>query len=122
MMVSNENAPLAYLTSAEAAAYLRYRDASGIRAAVRRRELVPDGAGPRGTHLFMKDTLDSFVRNRAQSLGRLVSRPVPGAHRNDTDEIRGIVKVGTNTYSIRVRATCPRTDKRKEIERVRECS
>ncbi len=34
----------AYLNCAEAAAYLRYRNASGIRAAVRRGELAPDGA------------------------------------------------------------------------------
>jgi hypothetical protein len=85
---SNDNVPLAYLTSAEAASYLRYRNASGIRAAVRRGELVPDGAGPRGTHLFMKQTLDPFVRMRARSLGRLVSRPALGAQDNDTDEVR----------------------------------
>src|SRR5947209_11804806 len=90
MPASNDNAPLAYLTSAEAAIYLRYRDASGIRAAVRRGELVPDGAGPRGTHLFTKQTLDSFVRMRAQSLGRLVSRLEPGvSHGKDSDEVFG---------------------------------
>ena len=31
----------------------------------------------------------------------------------------GIEKVGTNRYNIRVRATCPRTGRRKEVERVR---
>jgi integrase len=34
----------------------------------------------------------------------------------------GIEKVGTNTYSIRARATCPRSGRRKEVERVRECT
>lgn len=34
----------------------------------------------------------------------------------------GILKLGTNRYSIRVRATCPRTGRRKEVERVRECT
>ena len=76
MIAANDNFARPYLTSAEAASYLRYHGASGIRAAVRRGELVPDGAGPRDTHLFTRETLDSFVRKRAQSLGRLVSRPV----------------------------------------------
>ena len=34
----------------------------------------------------------------------------------------GIVKLGPNKYNIRVRATCPRSGMRKEVERVRECS
>jgi integrase len=34
----------------------------------------------------------------------------------------GIVKLGTNLYNIRVRVTCPRTGRRKELERVRECT
>lgn len=34
----------------------------------------------------------------------------------------GIEKLGTNRYNIRVRATCPRTGRRKEVERVRECT
>ena len=36
--------------------------------------------------------------------------------------LEGIVKLGTNRYNIRVRATCPRTGRRKEVERVRECT
>ncbi|MBA3462950.1 MAG: tyrosine-type recombinase/integrase [Deltaproteobacteria bacterium] len=32
------------------------------------------------------------------------------------------MKLGTNRYNIRVRATCPRTGYRKEVERVRECT
>jgi hypothetical protein len=112
----------AYLNSAEAASYLRYRGASGIRAAVRRRELIPDGAGPHGTHLFTKETLDSFVRTRARSLGRLVSRPSSEGQTDDKDADEGIVKLGPNKYNIRVRATCPRSGMRKGVERVRECS
>jgi len=34
----------------------------------------------------------------------------------------GIVKLGTNHYRIRVRATCPRTGKEKELDRVRRCT
>lgn len=34
----------------------------------------------------------------------------------------GIVKLGPNKYEIRVRATCPRTGRRKEVERVRDCT
>ena len=39
-----------------------------------------------------------------------------------TSASKGIVKLGANVYEIRVRVTCPRTGKRKEIERVRECT
>lgn len=35
---------------------------------------------------------------------------------------KGIVKLGTNRYEIRVRATCPRTGRRKEVRSVRECT
>ena len=82
--------PAPYLTSAEAAEYLRYRSASGIREAVRRMELIPDGAGPRGTHLFARETLDLFARGRAESKGRLVCREVPlkGTNENDTQRHR----------------------------------
>ncbi len=34
----------------------------------------------------------------------------------------GIVKLGTNEHLIRVRATCPRTGRRKGVERARECT
>lgn len=34
----------------------------------------------------------------------------------------GIVKLGTNSYQIRVQTTCPRTGRRREVERVRECT
>lgn len=39
-----------------------------------------------------------------------------------TKKDAGIVKLGTNLYEIRVRVTCPRTGRRKELERVRECT
>ncbi len=84
-MATRRHVSANYLTSAEAAAYLRFRGSSGIRAAVRRRELLPDRAGPRGVHLFTKETLDRFVRARAQSLGRLVLRAVPGVDHGKED-------------------------------------
>ena len=34
----------------------------------------------------------------------------------------GIVKLGTTTFQIRVQVTCPRTGKKKEVERRRECT
>jgi integrase len=34
----------------------------------------------------------------------------------------GIVKLGTNNFEIRVRTTCPRTGRAKEVERTRQCS
>src|SRR5215468_9139855 len=63
-----------YLTTAEAAWYLRYRTAAGVRTAVMRGELVPDGVGPRGTLLFRKETLDCFVQKRASSRVRRLAR------------------------------------------------
>src|SRR5204863_4702156 len=35
---------------------------------------------------------------------------------------RGIVKLGTNKHLIRLRAMCPRTGKRKAVERVIDCT
>ena len=54
-----------FLTTAEAADYLRYRTPGGITMAVRRGWLSPDGRGPRGTFLFRRETLDSFAARRA---------------------------------------------------------
>ena len=53
-----------YLTAAEAARYLRYRSASGVRSAVSRGELRPAGAGPRNTLLFTIAELDRFIAAR----------------------------------------------------------
>ena len=55
-----------YLTTAEAAAYLRFRSTSGVRSAVARGELIPSlsGAGPRGGHLFLRQYLDRFLIER----------------------------------------------------------
>jgi len=66
--------PSPYLTSREAAGYLRFRNASGIRTLVMRGELVPDGAGPRGTHLFLRGTLDRFIVARSASNVRRLAR------------------------------------------------
>ena len=53
-----------YLTTREAAEYLRYQSTAGIRQAVRRGQLVPIGRGPRNTHLFTRTALDGWVRAR----------------------------------------------------------
>jgi hypothetical protein len=58
--------PSPYLTTAEAAAFLRYRGASGIRTAMKRGEIRPAGRGPRGTHMFTTEELTRFVRDRAR--------------------------------------------------------
>src|SRR5215813_2489741 len=58
------------LTTAEAAAYLRFRSTSGIRTAVYRGELRPVGAGPKCCHLFTIAELDRFVSNRAARYAR----------------------------------------------------
>jgi len=50
-----------YLTTREAADYLRYRTTSGIRMAVLRGELRPAGKGARGALLFTVQELDRFV-------------------------------------------------------------
>jgi len=121
-MATRRHVSANYLTTAEAAAYVRFRGASGIRAAVRRRELLPDGAGPRGVHLFTKETLDRFVRARAQSLGRLVSRPGLESTMARKTQHRGIMELAKNRYAIRARATCPRTGRRKEVRREAVCT
>src|SRR5215813_4972706 len=64
--------PDGYLTTIEAAAFLRFRSPSGIRTAVMRRELQPAGVGPRGSLLFKREDLDRFIRARhARHQGRL---------------------------------------------------
>ena len=73
-MWDRNNDPSPYLTSREAADYLRFRNASGIRTVVMRGELVPDGSGPRGTHLFLRGTLDRFILARSASKMRRLVR------------------------------------------------
>src|SRR5689334_5436655 len=53
-----------FLTTDEAARFLRYRSASGIRNAVARGDLRPAGMGARGTHLFTVDELVRFAADR----------------------------------------------------------
>jgi len=68
-----------YLTTKEAAAYLRFESTSAIRNRVMRGELVPAGAGPYGTHMFLREELDRFVRDRAapRALGEKPRSPAP---------------------------------------------
>jgi hypothetical protein len=53
-------APQSWLTTVEAARHLK-RSASAVRTLVHRGQLVPDGRGPRGTHMFRLLTLDRFI-------------------------------------------------------------
>ena len=72
MATSHPHQPL--LTTWEAAHYLRFRTASGIRTVVARGELRPCGAGPKGCHLFTIAELDRFVSGRAARYARRASR------------------------------------------------
>jgi tetratricopeptide (TPR) repeat protein len=66
-----------------AAAYLRFRTAAGVRAAIARGELVPDGRGPHHVALFLPTTLDDYARRRAHAhdAGHEVPRRLPVAGR-----------------------------------------
>jgi hypothetical protein len=71
MTAINDNASVSpLLTTAEAASYLRFRTASGIRTIVARGELIPLGAGPKGSHLFTREELDRFAVARAARYAR----------------------------------------------------
>lgn len=61
------------MTNAEAAAYLR-RTPAAVRTLVYRGLLVPDGRGPRRTHMFRQRTLDAFLEAGARR------RYTPGRH------------------------------------------
>lgn len=91
----------AWLTTHEAAAYLRLGNASSVRSAIARGLLKPDGQnGQRGTYLFRTETLDAYAtawvkenrhdetEDRSDPLsGRLPAcqRPAPGTARGGTD-------------------------------------
>src|SRR4029453_4853109 len=82
-----------YLTTAEAAAYLRYQTASAIRTLVNRGRLRPTGR--RGTTLlFRREDLDAFVRGVASGSGQLDAHGA-GAHgielerRNEGNPVSG---------------------------------
>ncbi len=68
MTTSHPHQPL--LTTADAAAYLRFRSTSGIRTAVSRGELKPCGAGPKCCHMFTVVELDRFVAARGARYAR----------------------------------------------------
>src|ERR1043166_1748432 len=84
------------LTTAEAAAYLRFRSSSGIRTAVMRGELHPVGAGAKRSHLFTVAELDRFVSARAARyprgrLGTPGDRMERSCERQGTDTLSGRV-------------------------------
>ena len=83
-----EPIPPRYLTTAEAAHYLRFRSTSGIRTAVLRGELRPAGAGPKCCHLFTVDELDRFVSARAARYARR-NLGTPGDRKDPPREEQG---------------------------------
>ncbi len=68
--------PSPYLTTREAATYLRFGTTSAIRTLVWRGELRPSGAGSNGVLLFRIEELDRFVHERLRRRG----------YRPDTDQ------------------------------------
>ncbi len=74
-----------YLTTAEAADYLRYRSTSGVRSAVQRGELKPCGVGPKNTLLFTRQELDRFVSARMRRY-RSPDHEMPGEQKGRLDE------------------------------------
>ena len=70
-----------YLTASEAAAYLRFRSASGVRSAVHRRELRPARIGPRNKLLFTIEELERFLDERSRRLGDRPRRDERPGHR-----------------------------------------
>ena len=54
--------PKAWLTTQEAARYLRFAGPSAIRAAIRRGWLEPDGRnGPRASYMYRAETVDAYA-------------------------------------------------------------
>jgi hypothetical protein len=74
MTIASGHPPL--LTTAEAATYLRYKSASGIRTVVSRGELRPCGAGPKACHMFTVAELDRFVAARGARYMRRAHEPL----------------------------------------------
>jgi hypothetical protein len=56
------------LTTEQAAAYLGFQTAQGIRHLVYSGELAPDGRGYRGSYMFRQDTLDRWIKVRQERL------------------------------------------------------
>jgi hypothetical protein len=113
-------------TTTEAAEFLRYRTASGIRTAVSRGRLVPFvpfGAGPRGTYLFTEDELVRFVRGAryaAPALKRVGTRMMLMRQQGQKTRYPGVYRVDDNSYRVRAVATDPRTGKKKAVEKLYE--
>src|SRR5262249_51774101 len=97
IVVANDNRVEPYLTTEEARVYLRFQTTSGIRTAVMRGELVPAGAGPRGTHLFTREELDRWVRVRGSSRAGRQARPLGVEHEADALPWNH----GTGTWTLR---------------------
>ncbi len=97
--ISTSGSPI--LTTQEAARYLRYRTASGVRTAVSRGLLRPAGIGPRGTLMLTIDELNRFVFERAPSyaaanLGTPGSKDAPNEVPRREDQASRRVSSGRN--------------------------
>ena len=93
--MSHDDHPSPYLTTAEAAQYLRFKMSAGIRSAVRRGDLVPAGTGPRGCHLFHRVDLDGFTQRRSRNHKRTIHNQSKGiehdpSQRNQEAETREV--------------------------------
>ena len=71
--------PEMWFTTSEAARYLK-RSASAVRTLIHRGQLIPDGRGPRGTHMFRLLTLDRFLEAGV--------RYAPGRHATPGERVR----------------------------------
>ena len=104
-----------FLTTAEGAAYLRYRSASAIRNLVCAGRLRP--AGRRGRiWLFRKEVLDAIILGHGTPVARMEM------HHMSKSRYPGIMTMSDGRKRIRLRAVDPRTGRMKEVDRVIEGS
>lgn len=81
--------PSPWLTTEEAAIYMRLASGSSVRTLMARGELVPDArCGRRGTFLFLTATLDRFLISQVQPRERRPPVPAkgPAARRQGTPQ------------------------------------
>ena len=101
-----------YLTTSEAAAYLRLAGRSSINSLVRRGELIPDGRrGRRGTWLFLRKTLDAWTKRwvSATLSGSTGGHPVsPSSEKLSLLDARPACMAGVLTSRPNFNAECGR--------------
>ena len=114
--------PETWFTTSEAARYLK-RSASAVRTLIHRGQLIPDGRGPRGTHMFRLLTLDRFLEAGARyAPGR---HATPGERVNDEkqgkeDSVSGHSIAGRGALSVHLKWRDPKTGRTKEVDRTFE--